>query len=93
LPAIASDGIGLVASRVSGFKTPEKIWRCHSEDDLLAAIDELDKIRHDFALRNRRRRHQAGTIWRCASKWAYTSESAALGHRLQIRAGTGANPA
>ncbi len=28
-----------------GFKTPEKIWLCHSEDELLAAIDELDKIR------------------------------------------------
>jgi DNA ligase (NAD+) len=32
----------------AGFKTPEKFWRCHSEDDLIAAIDELDKIRHDF---------------------------------------------
>jgi DNA ligase (NAD+) len=31
-----------------GFKTPEKIWLCASETDLLAAIDELDKIRHDF---------------------------------------------
>jgi DNA ligase (NAD+) len=32
----------------AGFKTPEKIWNCHSEDDLIAAIDEMDKIRHDF---------------------------------------------
>jgi DNA ligase (NAD+) len=31
-----------------GFKTPEKIWLCASETDLFAAIDELDKIRHDF---------------------------------------------
>jgi DNA ligase (NAD+) len=31
-----------------GFKTPEKIWQCRSEEELLAAIDELDKIRHDF---------------------------------------------
>ncbi len=31
-----------------GFKTPEKIWLCLSETELLAAIDELDKIRHDF---------------------------------------------
>jgi DNA ligase (NAD+) len=31
-----------------GFKTPEKIWLCASETELLAAIDELDKIRHDF---------------------------------------------
>jgi DNA ligase (NAD+) len=32
----------------AGFKTPEKIWTCQSEDDLITAIDELDKIRHDF---------------------------------------------
>ena len=31
-----------------GFKTPEKIWRCDSEDELLKAINELDEIRHDF---------------------------------------------
>ncbi|MDB6056579.1 MAG: ligase, NAD-dependent [Verrucomicrobiales bacterium] len=31
-----------------GFKTPEKIWVCQSEDELLNAINELDKIRHDF---------------------------------------------
>ena len=31
-----------------GFKTPEKIWLCYSEADLLNAINELDKIRHDF---------------------------------------------
>ena len=31
-----------------GFKTPEKIWSCASETELLAAIDDLDKIRHDF---------------------------------------------
>ncbi|HEX4119951.1 MAG TPA: NAD-dependent DNA ligase LigA [Verrucomicrobiae bacterium] len=32
----------------AGFKTPEKIWICHSEDELIAAIDALDKIRHNF---------------------------------------------
>jgi DNA ligase (NAD+) len=31
-----------------GFKTPEKTWLCHSEAELFAAIDELDKIRHGF---------------------------------------------
>jgi DNA ligase (NAD+) len=31
-----------------GFKTPEKTWVCHSEAELFAAIDELDKIRHGF---------------------------------------------
>ena len=31
-----------------GFKTPEKAWLCHSETDLLAVIEELDKLRHGF---------------------------------------------
>ena len=31
-----------------GFMTPEKTWLCHSESELFAAIDELDKIRHGF---------------------------------------------
>ncbi|MGA2173809.1 MAG: NAD-dependent DNA ligase LigA [Verrucomicrobiota bacterium] len=31
-----------------GFKTPEKVWLCHAEAELLAAIDELDKIRDGF---------------------------------------------
>ena len=32
-----------------GFKTPAKIWHCRSVDELISAINELDKIRHDFA--------------------------------------------
>ncbi len=31
-----------------GFKTPERVWRCHSADELIAAIDELDKVRKNF---------------------------------------------
>lgn len=31
-----------------GFRTPEKVWHCRSTDELIDAIDELDKIRHDF---------------------------------------------
>jgi DNA ligase (NAD+) len=31
-----------------GFKTPDKTWFCHSEAELFAAIEELDKIRHSF---------------------------------------------
>jgi DNA ligase (NAD+) len=31
-----------------GFKTPEKTWFCQSEQQLLDAIAELDKIRHGF---------------------------------------------
>jgi DNA ligase (NAD+) len=32
-----------------GFKTPERTWFCQSEDELIAAINELDEIRDDFA--------------------------------------------
>ncbi|WCJ59003.1 NAD-dependent DNA ligase LigA [Fontisphaera persica] len=28
-----------------GFKTPERIWLCHSTEELLAALDELDRFR------------------------------------------------
>jgi DNA ligase (NAD+) len=29
----------------AGFKTPERTWKCRSADELIAAIDELDKVR------------------------------------------------
>jgi DNA ligase (NAD+) len=32
-----------------GFKTPEKTWHCRSADQLVSAIDELDKVRRSFA--------------------------------------------
>jgi len=31
-----------------GFKTPDKVWLCRDAEDVLAAIDELDKIRRKF---------------------------------------------
>ena len=31
-----------------GLKTPEKTWLCRGEDELIAAINELDKLRHKF---------------------------------------------
>jgi DNA ligase (NAD+) len=31
-----------------GFKTPERTWFCRTEDELIAAIAELDKIRENF---------------------------------------------
>ncbi|MFN7141774.1 MAG: NAD-dependent DNA ligase LigA, partial [Limisphaerales bacterium] len=31
-----------------GFKTPEKLWVCRSIEELLAAIDELDRLRKSF---------------------------------------------
>src|SRR5262249_52870111 len=32
-----------------GFRTPEKFWFCKSLDELIAAIAELDKLRHRFS--------------------------------------------
>ena len=32
-----------------GFKTPERTWHCSTEDELVAAIEELDKVRRQFA--------------------------------------------
>jgi DNA ligase (NAD+) len=34
--------------RSVGFKTPEKTWKCHSVEELISAINELDTIRHNF---------------------------------------------
>src|ERR1043166_2334885 len=32
-----------------GFKTPEKTWHCGAADELVSAIDDLDKVRRKFA--------------------------------------------
>ncbi len=32
-----------------GFRSPEKFWHCRSTEELLAAIDELDRIRDKFS--------------------------------------------
>jgi DNA ligase (NAD+) len=32
-----------------GFKTPEKIWHCHSAEELISAIAEMDKARKKFS--------------------------------------------
>jgi len=32
-----------------GFKTPDRIWHCRSADELVSAIEELDRVRHQFA--------------------------------------------
>jgi len=31
-----------------GFRTPEKTWHCQSADELITAIDDLDKLRKKF---------------------------------------------
>ncbi|HWQ91804.1 MAG TPA: NAD-dependent DNA ligase LigA, partial [Clostridia bacterium] len=32
-----------------GFKTPQKVWHCATADELISAIEELDKVRRAFA--------------------------------------------
>jgi DNA ligase (NAD+) len=68
-----------------GFKTPEKIWHCHSLDELITAINELDKIRHDFPyetdgavikLNNFAQRERAGFTSK-APRWAIAYKYAA----------------
>jgi DNA ligase (NAD+) len=53
----ASEGFSLVPDtqaqllawlRALGFKTPERLWVCHSEEELLAAVAELDRVRRGF---------------------------------------------
>jgi DNA ligase (NAD+) len=87
-----------------GFKTPEKIWHCRSVDELIAAIDELDKIRHDFSyetdgavikLNNFVQRERAGFTskaprWAIAYKYAPEQAQTKL-HDITIQVGrTGA---
>ena len=68
-----------------GFKTPEKIWHCRSLDELIAAINDLDKIRHDFSyetdgavikLNNFAQRERAGFTSK-APRWAIAYKYAA----------------
>jgi DNA ligase (NAD+) len=71
-----------------GFKTPEKIWRCRSADELLAAIDELAEVRGQFAyetdgaviklnsLANRERAGYTSKAPRWAIAYKYAAEQA-----------------
>ena len=46
--SVASQSELLAWLKKLGFKTPEKIWHCHSAEELISAIHELDKIRKKF---------------------------------------------
>ncbi len=68
-----------------GFKTPEKIWHCRSLEELIDAINDLDKIRHDFSyetdgavikLNNFAQRERAGFTSK-APRWAIAYKYAA----------------
>jgi DNA ligase (NAD+) len=71
-----------------GFRTPERTWTCHSEVELIAAIQELDQLRAKFAyqtdgavikLNSFEQREQIGATSK-APRWAiaykYESEQA-----------------
>jgi len=47
--SIASQAGLLAWLKSAGFKTPERTWFCKSDDELIAAIAELDKVRKKFA--------------------------------------------
>src|SRR5438874_1660190 len=46
LPRSHSDVLAWLKSL--GFRTPERTWHCRTAEELIEAIDDLDKIRHDF---------------------------------------------
>src|SRR5262249_55908088 len=46
-PTAHSDVLSWIKSL--GFRTPEKTWHCQSADELIRAIDDLDKLRKKFA--------------------------------------------
>jgi DNA ligase (NAD+) len=76
-----------------GFKTPEKMWHCHSADELLAAIDELDKLRRTFAyetdgavikLNSFAQRERAGFTSK-APRWAIAYKYAAEQEKTRLK--------
>jgi DNA ligase (NAD+) len=87
-----------------GFKTPERTWFCKSEDELLTAIAELDKVRKKFAYETdgaviklnsfEQQRHVGATAkaprWAIAYKYAPEQAETKL-HKITIQVGrTGA---
>jgi DNA ligase (NAD+) len=76
-----------------GFKTPEKTWHCAGVEELIAAIDALDKIRRDFAyetdgavikLNSAEQRERAGFTSK-APRWAMAYKYAAEQAETKLR--------
>ncbi|SPE50867.1 DNA ligase [Verrucomicrobia bacterium] len=79
-----------------GFKTPEKTWHCSSAEELVAAIDELDKVRRKFPyetdgavikLNSFAQREKAGFTAK-APRWAIAYKYAAEQAETKLRAVT-----
>lgn len=79
--------------RAVGFKTPEKSWHCRGTDELLDAIDQLDKVRRDFVyetdgavikLNHVAQRERAGFTSK-APRWAMAYKYAAEQAETKLR--------
>ncbi|MBU6409056.1 MAG: NAD-dependent DNA ligase LigA [Verrucomicrobia bacterium] len=90
-PATHADALDWLKSL--GFKTPQKIWRCHSADELMAAIDELDRLRRGFPyetdgavikLNDFAQRERAGFTAK-APRWAIAYKYAAERAQTRLR--------
>jgi DNA ligase (NAD+) len=77
-----------------GFKTPDKFWVCRSAEELIEAINELDKLRHDFPyetdgavikLNSLELRRKAGATAK-APRWAMAYKYAAERSETRLRA-------
>ncbi|MGH7940045.1 MAG: NAD-dependent DNA ligase LigA [Limisphaerales bacterium] len=76
-----------------GFKTPERIWHCHSLEELIDAINTLDKVRHNFPyetdgavikLNSFEQRERAGFTAK-APRWAIAYKYAPEQARTKLR--------
>lgn len=79
--------------KAAGFRTPEKKWHCKSVEELIAAIDELEKIRQGFAyetdgavikLNSAAQRERAGFTSK-APRWAMAYKYAAEQAETKLR--------
>lgn len=79
-----------------GFRTPEKTWHCQTADELIKAIDELDKLRKKFAyetdgavvkLNSFAQRERAGFTSK-APRWAIAYKYAAEQAETKLKAVT-----
>lgn len=79
--------------KAAGFKTPEKMWHCADVEELLKAIDDLDKIRRDFVyetdgavikLNSAAQRERAGFTSK-APRWAMAYKYAAEQAETKLR--------
>jgi DNA ligase (NAD+) len=93
-PKTHSDVLSWIKSL--GFRTPEKTWHCQSADELIKAIDDLDKLRKKFTyetdgavikLNSFAQRERAGFTSK-APRWAIAYKYAAEQAETKLKAVT-----